>query len=321
MGTRTSQAKEVRPAKKVGWYSALWALWISLALALGIWWTWLIDHQAAHIARLERELGITRGIDLVRSERMIFWEFTTFVVLLVGLALWLVSLTVREWRRSRAMRSFFASVTHELKTPLTSIRLQAETLAEKSDASAGREELKRLLEDTTRLENEVERMLELARVEGGGSLVRETVELGPVLDRLSRRFEVSGTTQITVDSTLRSYEVDGDRLALQMIFKNLIENSIRHGGRSPIQIHVSGRELQNGLEVTVKDDGSGFSGNRHDLGKLFYKGEHSRGSGVGLYLVRALMQRMGGVAEFPPHVGFLSRLVFPRGVSGGVRHG
>ena len=89
------------------------------------------------------------------------------MVLLTGLSIALVWLYLRDQRRTNSLRAFFASVTHELRTPLTSIRLQAESLADAGNASPL---VERLLEDTSRLEGQVEKTLELARIEGGGEL-------------------------------------------------------------------------------------------------------------------------------------------------------
>ena len=72
------------------------------------------------------------------------------------------------------MQAFFASVTHELRTPLTSIRLQAEAIAEGEQRA---ELARRLLEDSHRLESQIDKTLELARIEGGGPLSEQAMPL------------------------------------------------------------------------------------------------------------------------------------------------
>ena len=100
----------------------------------------------------------------MRTQHMLHWESTTFFVLAVVSSAFLFWLYWLDMRRARSIQAFFASVTHELRTPLTSIRLQAESIAEQCDESQ-RQLVARLLEDTTRLEGQVERTLELARLE------------------------------------------------------------------------------------------------------------------------------------------------------------
>src|SRR5690606_29195371 len=90
----------------------------------------------------------------------------------------------RDRKRTRSIQAFFASLTHELKTPLTSIRLQAESIADPTNDDAFKRQLvERLLADTSRLEAQVERSLELARLEGGGPVFVQGYELKNLIER------------------------------------------------------------------------------------------------------------------------------------------
>jgi signal transduction histidine kinase len=92
--------------------------------------------------------------------------------------------------------------------------------------------------------------------------------------------------------------IHGDTSALQLILRNLVENSVRHGDRSLIHIVVEARRAGSVVELHYRDDGRGFEGDPATLGRLFLRGGESRGTGVGLYLVRVLMDRMGGSVRF-----------------------
>ena len=81
------------------------------------------------------------------------------------------------------MQAFFASVTHELRTPLTSMRLQAEAIAEGEQRA---ELARRLLEDSHRLESQIDKTLELARIEGGGPLREQSIPLQAWVVALAR---------------------------------------------------------------------------------------------------------------------------------------
>jgi signal transduction histidine kinase len=107
--------------------------------------------------------------------------------------------------------------------------------------------------------------------------------------------------------------VHGDTSALQLILRNLVENALRHGDREPMRIDVRAGRGRHGVEVQVRDHGAGYAGDFAKLGHMFERGDASRGTGVGLYLVRVLMERMGGSVEFANAQGggFAVTLLFP----------
>jgi signal transduction histidine kinase len=107
--------------------------------------------------------------------------------------------------------------------------------------------------------------------------------------------------------------VHGDTSALQLILRNLVENSLRHGDRDPIRIDVQALADARGVTLKFRDYGRGHTGDPSQLGRLFLRGSESRGTGVGLYLVRVLMERMGGDVQFANAEGggFAVTLHFP----------
>ena len=285
-------------------------LWLATICLLGAWWGRLLMRQASRIAQLERQTGISLNAaheHWQHTQRMLFWESATFFGFLMAATALLFSLYWREARRARGVQAFFASLTHELRTPLTSIRLQAESIAEQITAggsSAKDDALKqtlvgRLLEDTTRLESQVERTLELARVEGGGSVLSQSFLLKPWLDYFLRTWDVGRGLKLQVNSTVNDTQIHADPGAVQIILKNLLENSMRHSGAEKVlAVNLATEERDGWVVLRYSDDGRGFQGNAKKLGMLFEKGPGSQGAGVGLYLVAALMKRMGGRAEF-----------------------
>jgi len=236
-------------------------------------------------------------------------ESSVFLALLLSVSALLAWFYLREARRARGMQAFFAAVTHELRTPLTSIRLQAEAIAE-GDQRA--ELARRLLEDSNRLESQIDKTLELARIEGGGPLAEQSVPLSSWLPRtlaqLTSQYGARLALALDIPEGLPPVQVDA--AALQMILRNLVENSVRHAGREPVSVTVSARAADGGVLLDVGDDGSGARAPANELGRLFGRGSGSEGTGVGLYLVRALIQRMGGRAEFrtAPGQGFHAEL-------------
>ena len=304
MNRRNGQGSlSVLPERRTRWIAAVVALWLLLLLALAAWWSTLVYRQAMRIAELESQLGRAAGsagevgAQWDRTRLMLVGEGSFFVLLLVALSAALAWLYWRENRRARGMQAFFASVTHELRTPLTSIRLQAEAIAEGEQRA---ELARRLLEDSHRLESQIDKTLELARIEGGGPLSEQAIPLRGWLEHVvSLCAEAHGDAlqvQVTVAPSLPA--VLADAAAVQMILRNLIENSVRHAGLHPVVVQIRAAERDGRVLVDYRDNGQGLPGGHRDLGLLFRRGAGSQGSGIGLYLVRALMRRMGGTVQF-----------------------
>jgi signal transduction histidine kinase len=300
------------PARRARWLGILAALWIVLVLTLGGWWVTYFVRQARLVAELQQLLGRS-NVQVVdqweRTRLMLVGESSVFLLLLLLVSALLAWFYLREARRARGMQAFFAAVTHELRTPLTSIRLQAEAIAE-GDQRA--ELARRLLEDSSRLESQIDKTLELARIEGGGPLAEQSVPLRGWLERVLAQIVAAHGERIalTVQVPEGLPPVQADAAALQMILRNLVENAARHAGRARVPVQVSARALEKYVLIEFRDQGIGSSAPVRELGRLFGRGPASVGSGVGLYLVRALIVRMGGSAEFrsTPGQGFTAEL-------------
>ena len=108
--------------------------------------------------------------------------------------------------------------------------------------------------------------------------------------------------------------MEADPTAVQIIFKNLLENSVRHSERERVEIDIQVRsDPKGGVRLSLQDNGEGFLGDEKRLGRLFQKGATSQGTGVGLYLVQALMKRMKGFVEYANKEGFYVSLWLPEG--------
>lgn len=290
------------------------AVWLSLQISLVIWWATLIERQARQIVELEslRDGGSgPAAAQWSRTQLMLVGESSTSLALLLAVSMLLAWLYWREHQRARSMQAFFASVTHELRTPLTSIRLQAEAIAE-GERSA--ELAHRLLEDSHRLESQIDKTLELARIEGGGPLREQSIPLQAWLVRALDNVARAHGSGLQVDAQLDAQlpPIQADAAAVQMILRNLVENSVRHARVHPVSVRVTAAAHGAQLLLEYQDNGHGVAEGTGRLGRLFGRGPGSSGAGVGLYLVRRLMQRMGGRAKFDttPGNGFHAELWF-----------
>jgi signal transduction histidine kinase len=296
-------------------------VWLVLVCLLGAWWGRLVLSQAKKIAELERLIGmsavVTEG-NWNKTQRMLYWESFTFFALLLASTSLLFWLYWRDLKRARGIQAFFASVTHELRTPLTSIRLQAESIADNLSGENSQKDLvQRLLEDSIRLEAQVERTLELARVEGGGPVYLQALQLKPWLERFIKSWQLDYSEKIQFLCDLDDLWVEADPTALQVIFKNLFENSVRHSKKERVQVRIKAERDSQRIRILIQDDGLGFSGKQNTLGLLFHKGVASQGTGVGLYLVRVLVERMGGRVFFDSNPGFQVSLWLSEGRANG----
>ncbi|MBI3475692.1 MAG: sensor histidine kinase [Acidobacteria bacterium] len=230
-----------------------------------------------------------------------------FLGIIAGLVLNTIFL-VREIRRNEQHDSFINAVTHELKTPIASIRLYLQTLQRREvDAEQRREFYQSMLLDTERLMHTVEQVLKageaaqrkrpahLSPLEFNG-LVRECIDLARSRhhlqpEALEYRESLNGTG---------SAEVEGDPEELRTAVSNLLDNAVKY---SPdvVQIAV---ELEvpdaDHVVLRVRDHGVGIP--QHELKRIFKRfyrvAQRSRsrvkGTGLGLFIVRAIARRHGG---------------------------
>lgn len=277
------------------WFYILTLLWVVMLLGLGSWWLYLVFKLHTTLSALNLpELGSQK-----RFLNMMKWEGSFFFIFLVLLGSSLFIMYFRDMRKSKAMQAFFSSLSHELKTPLASMRLQAEVIKDLiEDETHSHDQLssltKRLIEDTHKLESELEKSLQLSRIEQDAKM-----SLTPVsLERFLKRQEQKLTSPLKVELEIESdaQEVLADELSLNMIFRNLFENTLRHHKEAS---KVSIKAKRNGpfVEVMYDDFGKKFAGDMNHLGQLFYKFNSSKGSGIGLYLIRNLMRKMQGSFE------------------------
>ena len=234
---------------------------------------------------------------------MIAWEGSILLVSLMVGGGALFYLVVQTHQQSERLKEFFATFSHDLKTSLTSLRLQAEALQEDfRDQSSPL--INRLLGDTVRLQVQLENSLFLADA-NERKLFIEKLELVRLLEPVRNHWpeakvEVQGNGYVFVDSR-----------AFESVLKNLVHNSLSHGEAKSVKISINSGS--NGrVEIRVADDGSGFRGDFAKLGQLFLRHAAKSGSGVGLYLVKNLVRDMGGEIEFSnAESGFVASLNMP----------
>jgi signal transduction histidine kinase len=230
----------------------------------------------------------------------------TFLMLVVAFLVVVLVAHVRQMLYSRRQDTFLDSVTHELKSPIASIKLSLDTLALRNPApelQVGFHQMMRA--DLDRLELYIEHLLEAGRLEHGErSLNLTAVELAPLVqrcvDQISQRHQLGPEVmRLNVQLSPERAVFVTDVVALETIILNLLDNAIKYSPDTP-RVTLSMQSDRNGLHLAVQDNGLGIP--KESLKRVFdrfYRVEHplhrlARGTGLGLYVVRTLVQRLGG---------------------------
>ncbi|MHB1311249.1 MAG: sensor histidine kinase [Gemmatimonadaceae bacterium] len=231
-----------------------------------------------------------------------WWEGTFFLVVLLG-AMVVVYRALRDQAElHRRQEGFLATVSHELKSPLASMRLSAETLSMRDPPAARRAELvERLLQDLGRLERLIGNILDTSRLsEPTIRTSPEALVLGEEVNAAVQEVAVQAAenkTAVTTDIP-DTLAIQADRDAVRTVLRNLLHNAVRAtaGGR----VVVSARVVDGRARVEVRDDGAGFDPALASrlFGKFYRPTSADRsqrgGTGLGLYLVRRYVELDGG---------------------------
>ena len=229
----------------------------------------------------------------------------TFSLIIAGLIVYTVFL-VREMGITEQQDSFLNSVTHELKTPIASIRLYLETLQSRDVGDAQRKEFYRvMLQDADRLQHTVEQVLRAGAARQKRKLEhRAPVDLAWLVQecvdtaRTRHHLPDNAITIVDADPAVMLV-VNGDVDELRTAIANLLDNAVKYSPGTPqITVRAAGVTPDTAW-VRVKDAGSGIP--RVQLGRIFNRfyrfqprGTTVKGTGLGLYIVRSIAKRHGG---------------------------
>jgi two-component system, OmpR family, sensor histidine kinase SenX3 len=288
-------------AKAVAFFITLGACLVGLAIFLNI--TWIV-------------LNWREVVPLVFG--IIF-----FFVIIAGMVLNTIFL-VREIRRNEQQDSFLNAVTHELKTPITSIRLYLETLERRSVDDTRRHDFYRLmLEDTDRLLGTVEQVLKASEVRqrnrrknwqdlNFAAIVRESVDLALLRHGLKAE-QIHFGTEPPGQITLL-----GNQEELRTAVANLLENAVKYTGENrEITVDLETPDMDT-VVLRIRDNGIGIpSPELKRIFRRFYRvaTDNVKGTGLGLFIVRSIARQHGGDvwAESPgPGGGSTFNLRLPR---------
>lgn len=266
---------------------------------------------------------------------IVFWIVLTFgawavlttgtvflLLVLVGVVLYLV-ISIKEIRLNQRQSNFIDSVTHELKSPIASLKLYLQTLSRRTVTEKQQADFYRfMLEDLERLDSLIDHMLDAARLDHRPmELDQCNVDLPSLLTSCAEtaclRYHLpTATIELqTVPATLRARPID-----VEMVFRNLIDNALKYGGREPKVKIVCQLAHEDKVATQVIDNGPGIPAQerRRIFGRFVRLGSElersQKGTGLGLFIVRTLVKRLGGtiaVRSRPDGPGMIFQVDLP----------
>ena len=191
-------------------------------------------------------------------------------------------------------RGLLLAISHELRSPLTRARLHAELLADGSERDA-------LLRDLGQMRDLISDLLESERLAAGSAVLRrEPTDLNALVrERVAQQFD-GRDIRLALDPALPWLALD--RVRIELLVRNLLDNALRHGGGGPVLLSTT--RSTDAIQLSVRDQGPGVAeAQLEQLGQAFYRPDTARtraagGVGLGLYLCRLVAQSHGGKLHF-----------------------
>ncbi len=268
------------------------ALWLIFTISLVSWW---------FIFAL-RNLNTEDMTDAARHYRMLFFEGSTLIVSILVGGVVIIFLSIKDDQRHERLKYFFSNFTHDIKTSIARLRLQADILSEQNENKNNRV-IQRLLNDISKLDLQLENSLLLTHV-NEAIFLDEKINFKSMIDSVQIEFE-----EIKI-SIKQEAEINADSRALKSIIRNILENSRRHGKASEVHVQLS-QIQQNKIKIIFEDNGVGTTQLIKSIGHEIRPSSSQAGTGIGLFLATQLIQKMSGSISFSngQAVGFKTELI------------
>jgi two-component system phosphate regulon sensor histidine kinase PhoR len=289
---------------------ALFMIMLAFLLAQAVWWVVFMARLVDEKVELAEQLGaapdLVEQIHQEEISRQIMVGLEGVVFLLVLLAgTWLIYRSLVKLQELKFhQENFLLAVTHELKTPLSSIKIYLDSLQSgKIQDEKKRVVLPKMKQDVRRLEKLVENVLEAGRFERSGyKLNREWFDLSALVRERLELLQMVPTGQpVELHQDLQpGLMFYGDKRALGRALDAILENSLRYNDSERIRVDVGLGARDGGFVIDIADNGIGLE--KKDLKLIFERfsrlgselTRRSEGSGLGLYLCREIVRAHGG---------------------------
>lgn len=235
------------------------------------------------------------------------WVYVFLIVALVVVFFWYsLAIILRQKKLSEIKNDFINNMTHELKTPISTISLSSEMLL-KEGVQNDAEKLQRyasiIYKENKRLENQVERVLKVAKLDKNAVvLTKTTLDIHALLEEVKDHFQFNqedkgGSILLELNATQEN--INADEVHVSNVIYNLIDNAIKYTEKDP-EIHLSTYNTKEGICIAITDNGIGIK--KEDLNNIFDKffrvhtgNRHDvKGFGLGLYYVKTIIEAHKG---------------------------
>ena len=305
------------PSKSKKLRSIFFLYWFLLAyiLAALIFWFIALNRQNRQMTKYEMEQlkqtdkNYQSAVDEIKSlekrnTTQYLGEGVTFFLLIVAGAVFVFRAIRRELRISEQQQNFMIAITHELKTPISVAKLNLETMQKrKLDEQQQQRLLQTTLEETNRMNALCNNMLLSSQMEAGGyPFTNEETNISELISKCVADFITRYPQQKIETNIAPDIFINGDRLLLQMLANNLIDNAIKYGSKDlPVTILLSeennAQHPADKIILKVKDQGRGIAtAERNKIFTKFYRvgneaTKKAKGTGLGLYLCKNIAKQ------------------------------
>ena len=235
------------------------------------------------------------------------WIYLVIIVLFILVFFaYSIIVIIKQKRLSEVKTDFINNMTHELKTPISTISLSSETLL-REDLTNDKEKLQRyasiIYKENKRLENQVERVLNIAKLDKDElKLTKSQIDIHEILEEAKDNFEfnqLKDKGKINLNLNATKAIINADEVHITNVIFNLLDNAIKYCNRTP-NISITTRSTESNFQIQFQDNGIGIK--RENLKMIFDKfyrvptgNLHDvKGFGLGLYYVKLIISQHGG---------------------------
>lgn len=229
------------------------------------------------------------------------------ILLFTAIVLWLANWWLMKQKKLlRTNAEIYNNMAHEFRTPLTNIQLATSLLSKDPSNPGNTRFLDIIQKENTRLIQQVERVLHLARIDNGDyALKNEQLYVKPLLTAVVEEMHMQIAEKnaiVSLDQIPDAHEIYGDRQHLMNVFRNLIDNALKYTEHKPV-IMISTKEEKDGILISVQDNGIGIPVSKSKL--IFEKFQRiqegsqgdQKGFGLGLAYVKRIVELHKGFIQ------------------------
>ena len=264
---------------------------ISYVILQFLWWGF-------HIIDLSEQIDADKS-EINSTIRMIIGEAAVFILIIFIGAYYVIRSYYNELALFKKEKNFALSVTHELKTPIATSKLFAQTLLKRSNLREAqkKESLEKIIEEQNRLNALVEKILLASSIDDMRSQIeKKPVNINKTIDSILTQIR---ETHHVINNIEKDLTINGDEFYLISLFQNLIDNALKYAEKNTT-VTISSTRHQGAILIQVADEGIGIKNEFKELifERFFRIGDEetrdTKGTGLGLFLVKEIVKLHDG---------------------------